>query len=299
MASNHSSSSSSSLSPCSTTSLFTSPTCSCPSFVTISTYDSWIIGICLFLSLFYHLHLYIQPLRGKETKTQLSLNIRNSIRWIVKHKEKGDSASGTLAIQTLRNTMLVAIFVGGNAFAFTFSLANTIHEIDRDSQGLLFVRSIILISLLTGSFLCWACVIRFISHMGYLVGTLGVPDSLLDVQPEDRATGSSDSSSNSSKHGEIGSSSRSKSESDAKDVNIKKDIEMQLVSTSSTALTSPLKAHVSESYYQSLNTVSERDRLLTLQSSDKVENKRKDMEALPNSVKERIRIMSLNMLFFR
>ncbi len=192
--------------------------------------------------------------------------------------------------------MLVAIFIGGNAFAFTFSLANTIHEIDRDSQGLLFVRSIILISRLTGSFLCWACVIRFISHMGYLVGTLGVPDSLLDVQPEDRATGSSDSSSNSSKHGEVGGSSRSKSESDTKDVNVKKDIEMQTVSTSST---SPLRTNVSESYYQSLSTVTESDRLLTLQSSEKVDNKRKDVEDLPNSVKECIRIMSLNMLFFR
>lgn len=124
----------------------------------------------LFVLVGYHIRMYVATLSGKGRTTQLSQNIRNSSRWVLKHRQKGDSVSCTLAIQTFRNTIMVAVFVGGNAFvqAFTFadgyqsSVGNPIEQ----------ARYIVLAGLLFGSFLSWACVIRFVSHLGYIIGTM-------------------------------------------------------------------------------------------------------------------------------
>ena len=124
----------------------------------------------LFLMVSYHFIMYWAVLSGRAPSTQLSLNIRNSLRWVLKHREKSDAASVTLAIQTFRNTILVAVFVGGNAFTQAFNFADGYQS--SVGNPIEQARYIVLAALLFGSFLSWACVIRFVAHLGYIFGTL-------------------------------------------------------------------------------------------------------------------------------
>lgn len=124
----------------------------------------------LFVLIVYHVVMYTAILSGRGESTQLAQNINNSLRWVLKHREKGDPASATLAVQTFRNTILVAIFVGGNAFSQAFNYANGYPASIGDPVEQ--ARSIVLAALLFSSFLSWACVIRFAAHLGYIIGTL-------------------------------------------------------------------------------------------------------------------------------
>jgi hypothetical protein len=52
-----------------------------------------------------------------------------------KHQTKEDPAAATLAVQTNRNIILLAVFVGGNAVNIAISYANNYKDIkDRNSQ---------------------------------------------------------------------------------------------------------------------------------------------------------------------
>jgi hypothetical protein len=124
----------------------------------------------LFLLITYHIIMYSAVLTGRGKSTQLSQNIRNSMGWVLKHREKSDAPSVTLAIQTFRNTILVAVFVGGNAFTQAFNFADGYQS--SVGNPIEQARYIVLAALLFGSFLSWACVIRFVAHLGYLIGTL-------------------------------------------------------------------------------------------------------------------------------
>ena len=109
------------------------------------------ISICTFLSL--------SALEGKFP----------SAIWIMKHKEMSKSSTILLAIQTLRNTMMAAVFFGGNAINFAYEQAN---EYSTLKERLLQVRSLVIMTLMFSSFLCWVNVIRLCSVLGYLIGTM-------------------------------------------------------------------------------------------------------------------------------
>ena len=64
----------------------------------------------------YHAYLYLAVFLYMNDNIQLSTNMKNSIWWLKKHELKGDAPTVTLAIQTFRNTILVAIFVGNGVF---------------------------------------------------------------------------------------------------------------------------------------------------------------------------------------
>lgn len=80
--------------------------------------------------------------------------------WMARHNARDDVASATLAVQTLRNTMLVSIFVGTMSFQAALALlvpgATT--------------RNFILATLFFASFLNFALVIRAAAHLGYVLG---------------------------------------------------------------------------------------------------------------------------------
>ena len=137
-------------------------------------FDVVALAVCIFVLFAYHFLFYNSTV-GVDGKLQLSFNLRNVVHWLHKHKEKSDPQSVTLAVQTLRNTILVAIFVGGNALNFAYNVTSTYREDMAKRQQ---VRSIILAILLFGSFLCWANVIRHASHLGYLIGTLDFEDKM-------------------------------------------------------------------------------------------------------------------------
>ena len=116
----------------------------------------------------------------------------NGNLWLLKHRNAVDPASVTLAIQTLRNTILIAIFIGGFAFQYawlslsTLTTASTtvtstittltVTSINEATQA----RCYILGALMFSSFLCWANTIRMASHLGYVVGIL--PQQFKEVE---------------------------------------------------------------------------------------------------------------------
>ena len=119
----------------------------------------------------YHCFSYGSILFGKKTlsNVQLARNIRNSSLWFDKHKTLKDAPTVTLAIQTLRNTILIAIFIGGFSFQYAWLAMNSVPTSPTINDE---IRFIIIAILLFSSFLCWANTIRMASHMGYVVGTL-------------------------------------------------------------------------------------------------------------------------------
>jgi hypothetical protein len=49
------------------------------------------------------------------SKVPVANNMENSNWWVMKHREKFDAQNATLAIHTLRNAIMVAVFVGETA----------------------------------------------------------------------------------------------------------------------------------------------------------------------------------------
>eukprot|EP00981_Chlorochromonas_danica_P007547 scaffold1769_cov164-Ochromonas_danica.AAC.20 len=142
--------------------------------------DIGAIAVSLGLFLVYHLFLYLGVYFSYLHNAQLSMNLKSIVSWVTKHIEKGDAPTVTLAIQTFRNTILVATFIGGNAFTNAFDLTSDYKNIDSDE--FLKVRSIVMSTLLFCSFLCWACTIRYVSHLGYNLGSLSYEQAALSAK---------------------------------------------------------------------------------------------------------------------
>jgi Protein of unknown function, DUF599 len=122
------------------------------------------------LSLFlYHIFLYYEIIFLNSRSFRLARNVSNAAMWFEKHKVMKDAASVTCAIQTLRNTILVSIFVGGYAFQYGNQSINAINASYSDND---MARAIILSILFYSSFLSWANTIRMASHLGYSIGVL-------------------------------------------------------------------------------------------------------------------------------
>lgn len=80
---------------------------------------SVIASLALFV--LYHIILFSLIYFPHGFEIPFASNLENGLMWIVKHKDKGDAQSVTLAVQTLRNTIMVAVFVGGYAFTTAVS----------------------------------------------------------------------------------------------------------------------------------------------------------------------------------
>lgn len=128
-------------------------------------FDIAAVVCCLSVLVFYHIFSFSYVLFFNfNDHFQLSSTLRAGYNWFIKHAEKQDAPSVTLAIQTLRNTILVAIFVGGQSFIYGFNILSSLSE---NSSIPAIVRSVILSTCLFLSFLCWANVIRLASHIGF------------------------------------------------------------------------------------------------------------------------------------
>lgn len=126
------------------------------------------LAACIATLVVYHTFYYVYILKDNRDHTQLSANYHNAYLWVTKHLFKSDASSSTLGIHVLRNTVLIAIFVGGTAFTIAYDFLNNFDSYDISSAS--GVRAIILSALLFSSFLNWASVIRCVSHLGYLMG---------------------------------------------------------------------------------------------------------------------------------
>lgn len=88
--------------------------------------------------------------------------------WGRKHIALGAAAEVTLAIQTLRNSVLVSIFIGTVAFN---TMTSTLTSLAQSSSGSpLWLMQLMIAILAAGAFLSFAVCIRCAAHAGYLVG---------------------------------------------------------------------------------------------------------------------------------
>jgi len=101
---------------------------------------------------------------------QLSRNLKTSSLWLSKHLIHDDASSDTAAIQTLRNAILVAIFIGGSSLTLAWNALDAAAAPDISFND--YMRLMILGVLLSASFLNWANTIRYATHLGFVVGTL-------------------------------------------------------------------------------------------------------------------------------
>jgi hypothetical protein len=125
--------------------------------------DSASLGSCAGALLLYNvLALALRMTSG------LTMMLQTGRAWTQKHMSGRSAPDVTLAVQTLRNTVLVATFVGTLSFTVT---ASTLSAAAASEDAPSRTRALLQAALLTGSFLNFALVIRSAAHSGYLIGT--------------------------------------------------------------------------------------------------------------------------------
>ena len=134
-------------------------------------YNILCISICLFALTAYasstYFFTFFFPLTS--AKMQMVKTTKSALVWLKKHREKTDSPNVTVAVQTIRNSIFVAIFTGGATFLSAVTLLNSFPSIHDPYQK---IRTVILSFILFLSFLSWASVLRSSSHLGYMTGVL-------------------------------------------------------------------------------------------------------------------------------
>ena len=126
------------------------------------------LGACAGV-LFLYNALAIQRASG------LSMMLQAGRQWSQKHMSGRSAPDVTLAVQTLRNTVLVATFVGTLSFTVATATLGAAAAADGSPAR---TRALLQATLLTGSFLNFALVIRCAAYAGYLIGSETSPDAL-------------------------------------------------------------------------------------------------------------------------
>lgn len=139
--------------------------------MSLTRFDYGALAASILLLLVYNV-IFFSSLNSRPPK-QLALNLKNAEHWVEKHANLSDPSNCVLSIQTFRNTLMVAVFVGGYSLTFAYNVANDYDDSMSQRQK---VRTIILAVLLFCSFLCWASVCRHASHLGYMFGTMSYID---------------------------------------------------------------------------------------------------------------------------
>ena len=128
------------------------------------------IAISLFLLIGYAFSSYLLLVKFPySTHIQTAKTGYSALLWLKKHSERTDSPNTTVAVQTVRNSIYVAMFIGGSTFVAASTLLNSFPHVHDPYQK---IRIVVLSLILFLSFLSWASVLRCISHLGYMTGVL-------------------------------------------------------------------------------------------------------------------------------
>lgn len=116
---------------------------------------------------------YVYTAHSARKSVFIAQNMRMIRFWVARQAEKQDPNSLLVGIHTFRNTMMVAIFIGGAVFSYALS------DLQGISQHPLHKRICIIAkcAALFSSFLCWTQVLRAAMIMGYTL-------TILDYEPE-------------------------------------------------------------------------------------------------------------------
>ena len=117
------------------------------------------LGVFVVYHIYFWVRIFDQDGYSSRHLLAVSSNLRNAKLWVTKHHSQAeDNSSILLAVHTLRNTILVGIFVGGSSFTFLLQTLGSVTSLER--EGTIFIRSIVLGLFFSLSFLCWTTVIR-------------------------------------------------------------------------------------------------------------------------------------------
>lgn len=123
------------------------------------------IGIAGFLAIGYILRYVHLGYFGASMTMFVNQNRRSIRHWITRQATNQDNASMILTVQTFRNTIMVATFIGGAAFSNAFSQLNSSSHLPLDRKIVAIFISICLFA----SFLCWTQVIRACLRLAYIL----------------------------------------------------------------------------------------------------------------------------------
>ena len=126
--------------------------------------EEYSLGACAIVLFLYN----VIALAFRKT-SGLLLMLESGRLWTKKHMAGRSAPDVTLAIQTLRNTVLVATFVG--TLSFTVASTTLTYSAAAESAPAR-MRALLQAALLIGSFLNFALVIRCSAHAGYLIGSI-------------------------------------------------------------------------------------------------------------------------------
>ena len=139
------------------------------------------IAVSLGLTTIYHVLFFGRVALTNSWDIQFSDNFLNNAIWTIKHREKHDAQTVTLAVQALRNTTVAGIFVGSYAVQFGLSAGtlcahSTLVEV-QIGEGMVALFMFL-------SFLSWSTVIRASVHLGFHIDTLSYLHSCVHSSQE-------------------------------------------------------------------------------------------------------------------
>ena len=150
-------------------------------------FDYIAIFVTLGLFLVYHAYYWISIIDSKKHHST-GISLRNARLWVIKHHSQAhDNSSILLAVHTLRNTILVGIFVGGSSFTFLLETLGPAKLMPESTDIPNFMRVIILGSFFSLSFLCWTTVIRCAVHLGYSIGIIATQREIANIDSTRRS----------------------------------------------------------------------------------------------------------------
>ena len=138
----------------------------------------WILfGITCSCLILYHV-IFLLNLWFAENTSVIQFYISSKVtdRWIKKHFHVNVDATFTLeAIHTIRNLILVGIFLGGFSLNTTLTV---ILQYSAEAPLIFQIRDVIICICLNGSFLCWSQVINHCSELSYMIGDYSTDEAL-------------------------------------------------------------------------------------------------------------------------
>jgi hypothetical protein len=109
--------------------------------------------------------------RGRDGRVMLSISLATGPLWAMKHLLRAEAAEITLAVQTLRNTIIIAVFLGGGSLTTAVGILGSLNAERALVLTLPELQRLLIASVLFFAFLNFMLVVRAANHIGYFVGT--------------------------------------------------------------------------------------------------------------------------------
>ena len=145
--------------------------------------DTIALSVAIVSLAIYHAHTFAQTIWPKYYLMRPNQSfVKETVHWVEKHDNKSLVAPEVVcAVQTLRNTMYTAMFLGGSALQFAFFFTNNGSNTSGTSDSMQY-RALILSALFFASFLCYASTMRNANHLAYMIEIYDIQEKELELE---------------------------------------------------------------------------------------------------------------------